>query len=137
MLRDVAELSDDVRALLEARNIVHLATVLPDGAPHSVPVWGGLEDGRIAFFTQPTSRKARNVAREPRVSLSIVDHDNPYRMAHIRGRVVETREGDEALEIMDRMSRRYTGEDFPMRSGVAYLIEPEHEAFMELPFKAL
>ena len=132
----MAELSDDVRALLEARNIVHLATVRPDGSPHSVPVWAAIEEGKIAFFTQPTSRKARNVEREPRVALSIVDQDNPYRMAQVRGRVVETREGDAALEIMDRMSRRYTGEDFPMRSGVAYLIEPEHEYFMELPFKA-
>ena len=131
----MAELSDDVRALLEARNIVHLATVRPDGSPHSVPVWAAIEEGKIAFFTQPTSRKARNVEREPRVALSIVDQDNPYRMAQVRGRVVETREGDAALEIMDRMSRRYTGEDFPMRTGVVFLIEPERAFSMTLPFR--
>ena len=102
------------------RNLVHLATVLPDGAPHSIPVWATLEDGRIAFFTQSTSRKARNVAADPRVALSIVDAKNPYRNAQLRGRVVETVEGDAALEVIDRISQRYIGKPFPMRSGTVY-----------------
>jgi PPOX class probable F420-dependent enzyme len=130
----VAELDDDCRALFEAPNFVHLATVLPDGAPHTVPVWAGLEDGRIVFFTQPSSRKARNLALDPRVALSVVDHENPYRMASVRGRVVDTVEGDAALVIIDRLSQRYTGADFPMRSGVVYVVEPDHAFSMKLPF---
>jgi PPOX class probable F420-dependent enzyme len=114
---------------------VHLATVLPDGSPHSIPVWAILEDGRIAFFTQATSRKARNLATDPRVALSLVDEENPYRNAQVRGRVVETVEGDAALEVIDRISQHYTGEPFPMRSGVVYWIEPERAHFTELPFR--
>ena len=128
-------LPDAVRELLEARNFAHLATVLPDGAPHSVPVWVGVEDGRVAFFTQPGSRKARNLEHDSRVALSVTDERNPYRSAWVRGRVAETREGDPALEVIDRLARRYTGEPFPMRSGVVFLVEPERAAVVELPFR--
>ena len=118
----------------EGRNFVHLATVLPDGCPHSIPIWAILEDGRIAFFTQSTSRKARNLAADPRVALSLVDAENPYRNAQLRGRVVETVEGDAALEIIDRISQHYISAPFPMRSGTVYWIEPERAHFTELPF---
>jgi PPOX class probable F420-dependent enzyme len=123
-----------VRLLTEGRNFVHLATVLPDGAPHTIPVWAIYEDGRIAFFTQSTSRKARNLERDPRVALSVVDSSNPYRNAQIRGRVVETLEGDAALEVIDRISQYYIGAPFPMRSGTVYRVEPERAHFVELPF---
>jgi PPOX class probable F420-dependent enzyme len=108
---------------------------MPDGAPHSIPLWAILEDGRIAFFTQPTSRKARNVARDPRVALSVIDSSNPYRNAQIRGRVVEVVEGTPALEVIDRISQYYIGEPFPMRSGNVYCIDPEQAYFTELPFR--
>ena len=113
---------------------MHVATTLPDGGPHSVPVWAIFENGRIAFFTQPSSRKARNVARDPRVALSLVDETNPYRTLQIRGRVVETVEGEDALAIIDRISQHYIGRPFPMRSGVVFWIEPERASFLELPF---
>jgi PPOX class probable F420-dependent enzyme len=128
-------LSDNVRALLSGANFAHVATVLPSGAPHSVPVWIALEGDRIAFFTQPGSRKARNLEADPRVAISIVDHERPYSMAQIRGRVVETVGGEEALEIMDRMAIRYTGEPFPLRRGIALLVEPEKVFEFQLPFE--
>ena len=58
---------EDVRPLLEGRNFAHVATLLPDGSPHSVPVWVGVENDRVVFFTQEGSRKARNVEQDPRV----------------------------------------------------------------------
>ena len=109
--------------------------MLPDGSPHSIPIWAILENGRIAFFTQSRSRKARNVARDPRVALSVVDSKNPYRNAQLRGRVVETVGGDPALEVIDRISQHYIGAPFPMRSGTVYWIEPETVHFVELPFE--
>ena len=128
-------LHDGVRALLEAPNYVHLATLLPDGSPHTVPIWARLEGDRVAFFTQPQSRKARNVAGDSRVAMSLIDLDNPYRSGWLRGRVVQTLEGDEALDVIDRIANKYTGEPFPMRSGVVYLVEPERSGFFELPFR--
>jgi PPOX class probable F420-dependent enzyme len=131
----VTELPDDVRALFAGPNYAHLATVLPSGAPHSVPVWTGIEGEHVVFFTQPASRKARNLARDPRIAFSITDHEVPYRMAQVRGRVVSTVEGDEALEIIDRLAVKYTGGPFPMRSGIVFLIEPEKVQSMTLPFE--
>lgn len=131
----MAALPEDVRALFEGRNFAHLATVLPSGAPHSVPLWVGVEGERVAFFTQPSSRKARNLERDGRVAISICDHEQPYRMAQVRGRVVETLEGDAALDVIDRLALRYTGSPFPMRTGVVYLVEPERVQAMELPFR--
>jgi PPOX class probable F420-dependent enzyme len=130
-----ADLTDDVRALFQGANFGHVATLMPSGAPHSVAVWVGLEGERIVFFTQPASQKARNLARDPRVAVSITDHEAPYRTARIRGRLVDTLEGDAALEVIDRLSNRYTGKPFPMRSGVVFLIQPEKVGFMELPFE--
>jgi PPOX class probable F420-dependent enzyme len=128
-------LPDDVRELFAGPNYAHLATLLPDGSPHSVPIWAGIEGERIAFFTQTRSRKARNLARDPRVAVSVTDHANPYRSAWARGRVAETLEGDDALAVIDRLSNKYTGADFPMRSGIVFLIEPERSGTMTLPFR--
>jgi PPOX class probable F420-dependent enzyme len=130
-----AELDDDVRSLFEGANFGHVATLMPDGSPHSVAVWVGLEGDRIAFFTQPTSQKARNLSRDGRVAISITDHVRPYRTARIRGRLASTLEGEEALEVIDRLSERYTGAPFPMRTGIVFLIEPERVGFMALPFE--
>jgi PPOX class probable F420-dependent enzyme len=119
-------LADDVRGLIEGVNHAHLATVMPDGAPHSVPVWIGLEGERIVFLTDPASRKARNIAGDPRVALSITAQDRPSAMAHVRGRVVEVVEGDAAWTIIDRLSDKYLGQPYPLRSDrVVFLIEPE------------
>jgi PPOX class probable F420-dependent enzyme len=120
-------LSDAVRALFDNLNYAHLATALPDGSPHSVPVWVGLEEDRITFLTQPRSRKARNVTRDPRVALSITDHAQPTVMAQVRGRVTARMEGDAAWTIIDRMSDKYLGQPYPLRQDrVVFVVEPEH-----------
>ena len=128
-------LPDEVRALFASANFAHLATLLPDGSPHSVAVWADVEGDRVFFFTQPASRKARNLARDGRVALSVVDRQNPYRTAHVRGRVAETVEGEAALALIDRLAQKYTGEPFPMRSGTVYLVEVERAGSMTLPFR--
>jgi PPOX class probable F420-dependent enzyme len=130
----MAELGEDVRGLLEAPNFAHLATVQPDGSPHSVPVWVRLEGDRIAFFTQPGSRKAQNLPRDPGVAFSLTDFENPYLSAWVRGRVAQLLEGAEALEVIDQISHKYTGKPFPMRSGIVFLVQIERCACVALPF---
>ena len=130
----MAELDPEVRQLLQGANFVTLATLTADGAPHATTVWGDIERGHPCFFTQPSSFKARNIDGDPRVAMTLVDRDNPYRTGQLRGHVIETIWDDEALEIIDRMSRTYTGENFPRRSGVVYLIEVASSRFTELPF---
>jgi PPOX class probable F420-dependent enzyme len=121
------ELPADVRVLFDAANYAHLATVLPDGGPHTVPVWAGLEDRKIAFVTSPDSRKARNLAADPRVAISVTSHDNLYAMARVRGRVTARLDGPEAWAIIDRLVRMYTGQPYPLGTGrVVYLVEADH-----------
>lgn len=127
---------DDVRELFAARNYAHLATSGPHG-PTSVPIWIGVEGDRLVFFTQRGSRKALNIGRDPRVALSIVDRDDPYRQADVRGRVVERLEGDEAIAAMDRLSQKYIGAPFPMRdpeTTLAFLVEVDRARHLKLPF---
>jgi PPOX class probable F420-dependent enzyme len=127
-------LDPDVRALLEAPNYVHVATLMPDGSPHSVAVWCGFHDDRPCFFTQATSQKARNLEPDPRVAISVIDRENPYRTGRLRGRVAEVLTGDEALAVIDAISVSYTGQPFPMRSGQVYVVDVARSGFMELPF---
>ncbi len=87
-----------VRELLEGANFVSLATLMGDGAPHATTVWATVEDGRPCFFTQPALVKARNVARDPRVAITVVDRENPYRSGQLRGAVTEVVEGDAARD---------------------------------------
>ena len=103
----------DIERLLGAPNIAHVATLLSDGAPHSVPVWIGLEEGRVAVITSPRSQKARNVARDPRVAISLTAADDPFTAARLRGHVVERVEGARAWEMVDRIAQRYIGSPYP------------------------
>jgi PPOX class probable F420-dependent enzyme len=130
-------LSQEIKQLLDRPNFAHLATLMPDGSPQSVPVWVGREGDRILICTGEGSLKARNTRRDPRVALSIVDFRDPYMEAQIRGRVVERRP-DPDLAIMDPVSRKYTGQPFPFRTPegrVALVIEVEKARYAKLPFE--
>ncbi|PYM80917.1 MAG: PPOX class F420-dependent oxidoreductase [Candidatus Rokuibacteriota bacterium] len=130
-------LSPDVRALLDEPNFAHLATLMPDGSPQSAPVWVGVEGDHVLVATGEGSLKAKNTRRDPRVSLSVVAMDNPYREAQLRGRVVERRP-DAKFEVMDRISRKYIGKEFPMRTNpeqrVVLVIEVQRARYTVLPF---
>ncbi|MFH5227436.1 PPOX class F420-dependent oxidoreductase [Antrihabitans spumae] len=119
----------DIRLVLDGNPLAHVASVLPDGGPHSVPVWIGTEGDHIAIFTGPGSRKARNLRRDPRVALSLTPPDNPFEPVIVRGRVVEWVEGDAGWAIVDRISLKYTGQTYPRDEvRVAALIEPDHQS---------
>ena len=130
-------LSAELRALIDRPNFAHLCTLMSDGSPQSAPVWIGREGDRILIATGEGSLKARNTRRDPRVSLSIIDMDDPYEEAQLRGRVVERRpDGD--FKVMDPISHKYTGQPFPMRNPegrVALVIELDRARYHKLPFK--
>lgn len=118
-------LDADLRRALNGTPLAHVATVLPDGAPHSVPMWIDAEGEHIAILTGPNSRKARNLRRDPRVAISLTTADNPYQPVVVRGRVVEWLEGDAAWRIVDRIARKYIGRPYSRdEERVVALIEP-------------
>lgn len=131
-------MTDELRALVDGRSFAYVASTRPDGAPDVVPVWVTTLGDRIAFFTQTTTSKARNLERDPRVAIAFADEDNPYRAAHVRGRVVERRT-DPAIweDAIDPMAVKYTGEPFPFRpeTTVLCLVEVESARVRELPFR--
>ena len=122
-----------VRELLAAANFVHLATLLPDGSPHSVAIWADVhDDDHAVFFTNASSRKARNLDGDPRAAMSFVDRDDPYRTGMLRGRLVERITGDAAVAIVDRISRKYTGRPFPHPAGECFVIEVTSSRIFDL-----
>jgi PPOX class probable F420-dependent enzyme len=117
-------------------NYAHLATLMKDGAPTSVPVWVGLEGDNILVGTGSGTLKARNTRRDPRVALSVADPRDPYKAASIRGRVIEQRP-DEDNAVMDPIAIKYTSKPFPLRGPerIVLVIEPEHVTLRALPFE--
>ena len=121
-------LNPDARHVLDGTSLAHLATALPDGSPHTVPVWVGTHGDHVVFLTGPRSRKARNLRRDPRVALSLTPADNPFQPVIVRGRVVEWLEGDAAWEIIDQISTKYTGQPYSReQERVVAVIEPERQ----------
>jgi PPOX class probable F420-dependent enzyme len=118
-------LDPGVRRVIDGTSIAHLATVLPDGSPHTVPLWIGTHGDRIVFLTGPDSRKARNLRRDPRVALSIAPDGNPFEPVIVRGRVVEWLEGEAAWEIIDQLAAKYIGAPYSReQERVVAVIEP-------------
>jgi PPOX class probable F420-dependent enzyme len=128
----MAELPEVARKALEDKNFWHLATVNPDGSPHSTTVWADTRDGKIIVNTALGRKKPRNLESEPRVALSWHTHDDEgYHSISIQGRVVETITGDQAENDIDNLAQKYIGQSpYPWRAPgeqrVTYVIEPVH-----------
>jgi len=101
--------------LLTKPAFANLATLNPDGSPQVTPVWVDFDGSHVIVNTARGRVKAKNLAREPRVALSIADPENPYRYLGIQGRVVEmTEQGGDAH--IDKMAKKYLGKDsYPFR----------------------
>ncbi len=129
------KLSDGAKKLLDGANFAHLSTLQADGAPKVEPVWVAREDDLVLVTSDANTRKGKNLARDPRVALSIVDQANPYEQLLIRGRVVEVRPDDD-LAFLDAIALRYTSAEFPRRKlkqRVVYVIEPSIARYYESP----
>ena len=115
--------------LLTKPAFANLATLNPDGSPQVTPVWVDFDGSHVIVNTARGRVKAKNLAREPRVALSIADPENPYRYLGIQGRVVEmTDQGGDAH--IDKMAKKYLGKDsYPARKAgevrIVVKIEPD------------
>ena len=94
----------------------HVATLNTDGSPQVTPVWIDFDGTHVLFNTAKGRVKAKNLAREGRVALSIADPDNAYRHIAIQGHVVEMTETGGDAHI-DKMAQKYLGKDtYPFRA---------------------
>ena len=96
--------------LTEKKALAHLATLMPDGSPQVTPVWFFYLDGKLVVNTVRGHVKDRNMQRDPRVAVSVVDPDNAYSRISFRGRVVHRSE-EGADECIDRLAKKYLGVD--------------------------
>ena len=96
--------------LLDKPAFANLATLNPDGSPQVTPVWFDYDGQHIIVNTARGRVKDRNLQREPRVALSIVDPANPYRYLGIQGRVTEMTENGADAGI-DKLAKKYLGKD--------------------------
>jgi PPOX class probable F420-dependent enzyme len=122
------------RDLFQKRAFASLGTLMPDGRPQVTPVWVDFDGQDVIFNSAKGRQKDRNVRRDPRVAMAIVDPDNPYRYMEIRGKVAEITEQG-ADEHIDKMAKKYLGVDkYPYRQPgevrVMYKIRPEHATTM-------
>ena len=116
--------------LLRAVTLMNVATIGPDGAPQVNPVWFEWDGTHLNFSLTTDRQKYRNVQREPRVAVSIVDPANPHRFLEVRGTVVAV-EPDDGNRFIDGLARRYLGvERFPLHEPgderVVIRIRPDH-----------
>lgn len=115
--------------LLKAKNFCHVSTLRKDGSVHTAPVWVDVQDGRPVLNTAEGRAWPTNLERDPRVTLTVQNMENPYEYLEVRGRVAErTQEG--ADEHIDAMAKKYMDKDeYPLRQPgeqrVIIRVEPE------------
>jgi PPOX class probable F420-dependent enzyme len=112
-------LPPDLVALLSRPNPAVIATLKPDGAPHSVATWYLWDDGRILVNMDESRARLDYLRADPRVSLTVLDGEDWYRHVSVRGRVTEIAE-DVGLANIDRISRHYRGRPYPARDYRRY-----------------
>jgi PPOX class probable F420-dependent enzyme len=126
-----------IAKLFEGKNFAFIATLMKDGSPQVSPTWVDIDrnNNTILVNTAKGRIKYRNVSRDPRVAISLIDLSNPYEMVTVRGRVVEHIKGKDADEHIDKLAMKYLGkEKYPRRrpgeERVLLRIKPELVARM-------
>ena len=106
-----------IKRLFENKNLAFVATSMKDGSPQITPTWVDVEDNLILVNTAVGRLKQRNLARDPRIAVSVVDSGNPYDMVTVRGEVVEQVTGKAAESHIDKMAKKYINKDkYPGRA---------------------
>ena len=106
----MASIPSNFQDLFKKPAFANLATLNADGSPQVTPVWCDFDGTHVLVNTARGRVKDRNLQREPRVALSLLDPDNPYRYLGIQGRVVEMTEKGASAHI-DKMAKKYLGKD--------------------------
>jgi len=116
----------EVDDFLAQPNPAVIATLRPDGSPHTVPTWYDWEDGRVLLNVDESRLRLRFMRRDPRASLTVLDKESWYRHVSLIGRIASI-EDDPDLADIDRLALRYTGNSFRRREAkrVSAWLEPE------------
>ncbi len=102
-------LDPTLKELARAKNFAAMSTLMPDGQPQTQLMWVHADDEHLLINTEVGRQKFRNVVRDPRVTITVFDSENPYRYVEARGRVVSTEAGQAGRDDIDALSQKYTG----------------------------
>jgi PPOX class probable F420-dependent enzyme len=109
-------LDEDAARLAKGKNLASVVTLMPDGQPQAQLTWIDHDGEHVLVNTEPQRQRARNLRRDPRVTV-LIHSDDPWDWAEIRGHVVETIGGSQARDHIDELARRYTGADYAAPVG--------------------
>ena len=101
-----------VLELARAQNFAALTTLLPGGHPQTQVMWVDASEQHLLINTEVHRQKFRNVERDPRVTVTIWDKEDPYRFVEVRGEVVEKVKAQEARKHIDELSQKYRGKPY-------------------------
>lgn len=110
-------LDDDTIRLARGANLATVVTLMPDGQPQALLTWVDTDGELILVNTEPQRQRARNVARDPRVTVLIHVADNAWDWSEVRGHVVGTVGGQAARDHIDALSQKYLGVDYQRPIG--------------------
>jgi PPOX class probable F420-dependent enzyme len=105
-------LDEDTVRLAQGKNLATVVTLMPNGQPQALLTWVDSDGEYVLVNTEPQRQRARNIRRDPRITVLIHSDADPWDWSEVRGRVVETIDGSEAREHIDKLSRKYVGSDY-------------------------
>ncbi len=122
-------MDDKIIKLFEEPNLVFIATIMKDGSPQLSPVWADFKDEHVLVNTAEGRIKHKNILRDPRVAISVVNHNNPLDMTTIRGKVVDIIP-DYEYKHANKLTKKYIGKEFypfkqPGEKRITFKILPE------------
>jgi PPOX class probable F420-dependent enzyme len=104
-------LDEDVIRLAKGKNLATVVTLMPDGQPQALFTWIDTDGEYLLVNTEPQRQKARNIARDPRITI-LIHGDHAYDWAEVRGHVVETVGGEQARQHINELSQKYNGTEY-------------------------
>jgi len=142
MSKNSGRITEPIARLFQGKNFAFVSTLMEDGSPQITPTWIDIEKNAeysILINTAEGRVKHKNLSRDPRLSISIINGDNPYEMVTIRGRVMEQITSDAAEEHIDKLAKKYLGVDkYPGRSPgekrIILRVKPE-KVFYQPPIR--
>jgi PPOX class probable F420-dependent enzyme len=106
------QLDADVVRLAKGKNLATVVTLMPNGQPQALLTWVDTDGEHVLVNTEPQRQRARNIRRDPRITVLIHSADDPWDWAEVRGHVVGTVTGEQAREHIDELSRKYVGSNY-------------------------
>jgi PPOX class probable F420-dependent enzyme len=106
------QLDADVVRLAKGKNLATVVTLMPNGQPQALLTWVDTDGEHVLVNTEPQRQRARNIRRDPRITVLIHSADDPWDWAEVRGHVVETVTGEQARQHIDELSNKYVGSDY-------------------------